>query len=741
MRSFGVKKENKVAICVISIIFKQNNDQSTAVFGLKFMIGYEASFTTNKRISRLKMVDAFAKSLEDTQQIELEHANAQDNRSEERRYNCNTNYALRLTSSDDEESVADPRFDTMRRTLFNAMESQDMAQYDKTEDRSNISATEFPIENLIESETGTLSADENETLSNVSSTQTAINSYNDKCDSDTHDQDSCEIDRSFSGSLSKRSTKALRKREKGVTLHRDQDQLDAFDFEKSHTSEHEEPDTEDRKKKLDAIAIKTLEFQFGLESQQSCDSQVSSILNISGEVERMFVSDSNEGIKPYHAKFCSPQRVEGDRSHDKSTVTKQNFLSPDAGIPAPHSRSRKRLRKYKVSHDLISASSVIQTNNKSDDIIQSTGCTTSTTTKTLDPTPLYRIHLLVSKKLFQFRVAFCLSGFSASAVSQLSALIKAYGGAVYDEEILQRPDITNVILLATPNAWRKLKFMYAVARGIPVVHTEWLHTCIKTNSIVDCLAFRLPSGYSRLTRKYECLPVQNLPLFAGLTIGCPFDVEKEKLASTKELAHVMKSIARSCGANKVIEGLGFPATQPVDIILSEEYTDTCSQYFAHFRVPIKDFAWISECVIQQRLVDPTNEDFDVQRSGESVQSIIAEIVNSNTLKLHIGEMIRVDLDTQRCESAEHFSLYNICEILELRRQGAKNQREQVVIKVRVLERGNDVMSLTRENAQDRWIKSNHIQKRVVVVSEGDFKSLHYRDENLYFFSDFTHSGA
>lgn len=51
------------------------------------------------------------------------------------------------------------------------------------------------------------------------------------------------------------------------------------------------------------------------------------------------------------------------------------------------------------------------------------------------------------------------------------------------------------------------------------------------------------------------------------------------------------------------------------------------------------------------------------------------------------------------------------------------------------------MSVTRENAQERWIRSYQIQKRVVIVSERDFKSLQYRDENLYFFNDTMHVDA
>lgn len=85
-------------------------------------------------------------------------------------------------------------------------------------------------------------------------------------------------------------------------------------------------------------------------------------------------------------------------------------------------------------------------------------------------------------------------------------------------------------------------------------------------------------------------------------------------------------------------------------------------------------------------MDPKNDTFDVPRLGENVQSIIAKIVDSHVLKLHIGEMIQANLDGHSCVFADHFSMYSICEILELKRQHARKEREEIDIRVRVLKR-------------------------------------------------------
>ncbi|CCI11644.1 unnamed protein product [Albugo candida] len=168
------------------------------------------------------MVESFVKSLDDTEQIELPHVENQDSRTEENIYNGNSVYVLRLSAaSEDEGSIENERLTKMKHALFNGLESQDVTQFGKIENRLN--DANGREKESVESDTGTVCADETETLSNETSSQIATSDNDTRYD--TKERISFIISKFTSSSVSIRKTKALRKRNKVATLRVNRDRL------------------------------------------------------------------------------------------------------------------------------------------------------------------------------------------------------------------------------------------------------------------------------------------------------------------------------------------------------------------------------------------------------------------------------------------------------------------------------------------------------------------------------------
>lgn len=131
--------------------------------------------------------------------------------------------------------------------------------------------------------------------------------------------------------------------------------------------------------------------------------------------------------------------------------------------------------------------------------------------KELSPLPSTRAYISRSRTIFKFKFVFVVTGFSNKGETSMAELIQEHGGKVAEREqnVLYRGN-TKAVVIATPVAWRKLKFMQAVACGISVVHPEWIHRCIKAASVLPFDGYTVPSGYSISTRKFECFPVQQV---------------------------------------------------------------------------------------------------------------------------------------------------------------------------------------------------------------------------------------
>eukprot|EP00644_Phytophthora_capsici_P011203 jgi/Phyca11/16197/fgenesh1_pg.PHYCAscaffold_18_\ len=143
-----------------------------------------------------------------------------------------------------------------------------------------------------------------------------------------------------------------------------------------------------------------------------------------------------------------------------------------------------------------------------------------------------------------------------------------------------------------------------------------------------------------------------LHIFEGYSFGIASDVSQTPKSEAKE-------------NHAVYEDLSNKTDISVDIVLCDEYTAICRYYKRKRHVPVKNFQWVTECMILQKMLDPEDPVFEPQRVGsEDVSTAIAEIGDSDksTLKLYTGELVMADISGS---VADHCLLFNVCEILSI----------------------------------------------------------------------------
>ncbi|KAG6572797.1 BRCT domain [Phytophthora cinnamomi] len=253
------------------------------------------------------------------------------------------------------------------------------------------------------------------------------------------------------------------------------------------------------------------------------------------------------------------------------------------------------------------------------------------------------------------------------------------------------------------------------------------------------------TSYSVTTRKFECFTPRELNIFGGYSFGIASDVEQISKAEAKDKANLMAFILKACGADAVYENLSVRSGVDVDIVLCGEYTQTCRYYKKRRRVPVKDFQWVTECMILQQFVDPEEPVFEPERAGcEDVFAASAEIGDSDktTLKLYTGELVMADISGS---AADHYLLFNVCEILSIHVSGGrkdegsqskrKDKESRVMLRVGMLKREPYNPELSKTPVKVLEISSSQVKRRVVAISKEDYGKLKYKDESIFYLED------
>ncbi|GAB9462740.1 hypothetical protein Gpo141_00000224 [Globisporangium polare] len=437
--------------------------------------------------------------------------------------------------------------------------------------------------------------------------------------------------------------------------------------------------------------------------------------------------------------------VESTPTHRKR---KRAFVSPDAGMKDPPTPSTASKDATPVRSSRIAARS---STGSSEPPGKSSTPIMRTRAKLLSPLPSNRAYASRTKTIFKYKFEFCLTGFLNEGEASLIKMIEDHGGKIAErpEDVIHKGN-PKAVVIAMPVSWRKLKFIHAIACGIPVVHSEWISACAKAGQVVPFDGYHIPSGLSITTRKFECLPVQQLDIFAELSFGIPYDVVQMSKSSAKGAGLLFAFVLKALGAKRVIEDLEPSREKLVDIVLSDELTKTCESYRKRHKIPVANFAWVTECMILQRFVSPKGEDFQPQAHADDdddddetpreVRSATAEIGDSdrNKLKLHAGELVLVD---RLGNEFDHFLLFHVCEILrititrEVNKHGDITDEEQVMLEVGVLKRYPNSPGLSRVHSKILTISASQVKGRVVAVSKEDFQALRYRDESIFYYEE------
>ncbi|CAH0493896.1 unnamed protein product [Peronospora farinosa] len=390
----------------------------------------------------------------------------------------------------------------------------------------------------------------------------------------------------------------------------------------------------------------------------------------------------------------------------------------------------------------------VRRNSRSAQSTPSSTPTARTRIWTLTPVPSQRTYVSRSRTLFKYKFEFCLTGFVKNGEKNLKELIEGHGGKIPEryQDVLFKAN-QKAVVIATLISWRKRKFMQAVACGIPVVHTDWIKDCIEAGHVIPFDGYRVPIGYSVTTRKFECFPPKELRIFEGLSFGIASDVAQMSKSETKDKAKLMAFILKACGAEAVYENLSTRDSINVDVMLCDEYTPTCRYYKTMRHIPVKGFQWVTECMILQQLLDPEEPGFEPLRVGsEDVFAASAEIGDSDntTLKLYKGELVMADIAGS---IADHYLLFNVCEILSIHMSGRKDgdsqskrkdcKESRVILRVGILKREPYNPELSKPFVKVLDISSFQVKRRVVAISKEHYSQLNWRTllQNLHFLLD------
>ncbi|ETW10560.1 hypothetical protein, variant [Aphanomyces invadans] len=226
---------------------------------------------------------------------------------------------------------------------------------------------------------------------------------------------------------------------------------------------------------------------------------------------------------------------------------------------------------------------------------------------------------------------FYLSGFQDVASGQLVSQITSYGGKIVKDISQMKKVQDRCYVVATAEASRRPKTLYAMACGIPIVHPDWLAACFQSRVLVDVTGYWIPSGFSWITRRSIVhIPRQQQTIFHGLRFGIPYDTpNKKRKEYQRSIASIMKFPLEHCGAVFVKMNIARKAIEDgtVDILLTNEITPLCELAQDH-SIPSVRFLWVNECLIHQKLVDTSEPNLvpDTYGSNGTLNSRVMEVI-------------------------------------------------------------------------------------------------------------------
>ncbi|KAF0685726.1 Aste57867_22425 [Aphanomyces stellatus] len=333
---------------------------------------------------------------------------------------------------------------------------------------------------------------------------------------------------------------------------------------------------------------------------------------------------------------------------------------------------------------------------------------------------------------------FYLSGFDDTASNELQSQIRAYGGTMKKvaSEMKKLHDVCFVI--ATAEASRRPKILYAMTCGIPIVHPDWLSACFQAREKVDVAGYWIPSGFSWVFRRSVVHTPHIQPLlFQGMRFGVPYDAHgKKRKEIQRDFANVMKFPLEHCGAHSVKLDVKKRLIEAgaVDVILTNEFTALCA-VAAEYGIPIVRFLWVNECIIQQ-VVDTTEPNFapDIYDDDGTLYSRVMETTLSNAPSVLDTSWRQRLTRGQNEHKNPHPLLYGIGQVVRLDQAADA----AVSIHVQMYKRNTKGDPRSQEIIPTRKvveIEPSQIRQKACLITHDDYERLVYFDSSVFYMRD------
>jgi len=180
----------------------------------------------------------------------------------------------------------------------------------------------------------------------------------------------------------------------------------------------------------------------------------------------------------------------------------------------------------------------------------------------------------------------------------LGTTIESHGGKVGDfpddpgptEPIRTDPFVTlpSRILIADKER-RTLKYLLALATGVPCVQPLWVKHCSEQGCALPFLPYLLPAGYSLAREELLYLTYPKCNILADFTVT---------VLGSDDFIHHWDVVLKACGAQVVM--CDMQALKSCDVIVSDPFPQADFKKAAKsLKVPIVAVEWVIQCLINQ----------------------------------------------------------------------------------------------------------------------------------------------
>jgi hypothetical protein len=171
---------------------------------------------------------------------------------------------------------------------------------------------------------------------------------------------------------------------------------------------------------------------------------------------------------------------------------------------------------------------------------------------------------------------------------------KARGRAAYPQS-----QLPSTLLLAN-KPHRTLKYLLALAAGIPTIHYNWLIHSHEQRCLLPYRAYLLPAGFSLEKERDVYITKPKTEIFNGLRV---------EVVGPSEFKDLWGLVLREGGA-KVVKRLYTPQEKRIECIVSDpDPTAYLATKFEELQIPVVSKEWIIQSLLSQKMLPLDDPNF------------------------------------------------------------------------------------------------------------------------------------